>query len=258
MKSSKSILSVAVLSLLVFAATVPSQAQKYNFRVPSYTPPRYTPAPRPAPRPEPVYRAPETPRPEPRVEHYDNTPRQNNVPMNNSPSNNFSSNNAPSNDGGQSRPSVGNSQIPAFARMEPHSNFSVVRPAAVPRFMARAMTYNRRHAIFVRNDYFVANYGAAHAFHINFFTEHGVSVFNPDFMAQEPYFQFGGFWFGLLGPIPTNWRLALDNLYIDVGDDGNYYLYDAAFPGLAIQLSAGVNIGDDQADNYQDPADQDQ
>ncbi len=113
------------------------------------------------------------------------------------------------------------------------------------------MTYNRRRSLYIRNDYFVANYGYAHGFHINSFMEYGVTVFNPDFMVQEPYFQWGGFWFGVLGPIPPNWVLANDYLYIDVGDDGNYYLYDAIFPGLAIQLSANVNLGDDQADNYQ-------
>jgi hypothetical protein len=55
-----------------------------------------------------------------------------------------------------------------------------------------------------------------------------------------------------MGPIPGNWALATDSLYVDVGDDGNYYLYDAQFPNVAVQLTFVQNIGDDQAADDQD------
>jgi hypothetical protein len=72
--------------------------------------------------------------------------------------------------------------------------------------------------------------------------------------------QFNGGWyfnsdkgnFSLMGPIPGNWALATDSLYVDVGDDGNYYLYDAQFPNVAVQLTFVQNIGDDQAADDQD------
>jgi len=67
----------------------------------------------------------------------------------------------------------------------------------------------------------------------------------------------GGLNFGLMGALPGNWNVAFDGLYVDVGDDGNYYLYDRNQPGLAIQLTYVQNLGDDQA-QYADSGDPDQ
>jgi hypothetical protein len=55
-----------------------------------------------------------------------------------------------------------------------------------------------------------------------------------------------------MGPLPGNWGFQTDYLYIDIGDDGNYYLYDAQFPDAAVQLTFVQNIGDDQTGADQD------
>jgi hypothetical protein len=56
--------------------------------------------------------------------------------------------------------------------------------------------------------------------------------------------------------MPGNWSFQTDYLYIGLGEDGNYYLYDAQFPDLAVQLTFVQNIGDDQAGADQDQGDQ--
>jgi hypothetical protein len=42
-----------------------------------------------------------------------------------------------------------------------------------------------------------------------------------------------------------------------MGDDGNYYLYDAQFPNVAVQLTFVQNVGEDQAGADQDDSDED-
>jgi hypothetical protein len=51
-----------------------------------------------------------------------------------------------------------------------------------------------------------------------------------------------------MGAIPNGWKIFVDNLYIDIGDDGNYYLYDSAYPDFTVQLTFVDTVGDDQAD----------
>jgi hypothetical protein len=106
------------------------------------------------------------------------------------------------------------------------------------------MTYNTRPGgVHIDPDYFASHYGPNHGFH---FTQgaptYGLTSFN-----GEWYFNWNGGNFGVMGLLPGNWGLLTDNLYIDVGDDGNYYLYDSQFPGFAVQLTFVQNIGDDQA-----------
>jgi len=59
-----------------------------------------------------------------------------------------------------------------------------------------------------------------------------------------------------MAQFPGGWTLGADYLYIDQGDDGNYYLYDAQLPGTSIQLTFVQNIGDDQAGDDQASDDQ--
>jgi hypothetical protein len=62
----------------------------------------------------------------------------------------------------------------------------------------------------------------------------------------ERYFGWNGATFGVITPIPAYWALGTDYLYVDIGDDGNYYLYDTQFPGLAVQVTFVQNPGEDQ------------
>jgi hypothetical protein len=115
--------------------------------------------------------------------------------------------------------------------------------------MSHAMTYNTRPGgIHINPDYFATHYGRAHGFHFTNYAggpcigDCGFRVF-----GGEWYFDFNGGWFGIVGQLPGNWAFQADYLYIDIGDDGNYYLYDAQFPEVAVQLTFVQNIGDDQA-----------
>ena len=111
------------------------------------------------------------------------------------------------------------------------------------------MTYNTRPGgVHINPEYFDTHYGRAHTFHFTNYAggpcigDCGLRVF-----GGEWYFDFNGGWFGIVGPLPGNWAFQTDYLYIDIGDDGNYYLYDAQFPEAAVQLTFVQNIGDDQA-----------
>ena len=128
----------------------------------------------------------------------------------------------------------------SFNNVQPRST-NVVRPAVVTPALSRAMTYNTRPGgIHIEPGYFAEHYGYAHGFHCN--GDCGFRAF-----GAERYFNWNGGWFGILGQLPGNWALQTDYLYIGIGDDGNYYLYDAQFPDLAVQLTFVQNIGDDQA-----------
>lgn len=119
----------------------------------------------------------------------------------------------------------------------------VYRPVNTPA-MRHAMTYNTRPGgVHIHPQYFATHYGRDHGFHIN----GGFRLF-----GAEYYFNWNGGWFGVIGTVPGNWALQSDYLYIDVGDDGNYYLYNAQYPDLAVQLTFVQNVGDDQADTDQD------
>lgn len=124
-------------------------------------------------------------------------------------------------------------------------NTTTVRPASVTPAMRRAMTYNTRPGgIHVNPDYFAVHYGPDHRFR---YTDCGIRVF-----GAEWYFSFNGGWFGIMGEMPGNWAPGSDYLYIDIGDDGNYYLYDTQYPDMAIQLTFVQNPGDDQAGAEED------
>jgi hypothetical protein len=126
------------------------------------------------------------------------------------------------------------------------------------RVTRHAMTYNTRPGgVHINPAYFAAHYGYAHGFHFANYAggacigDCGLRAFN-----GEWYFNWNGGWFGIMGQMPGNWGFQTDYLYIDIGDDGNYYLYDAQFPDVAVQLTFVQNIGDDQAGADQDQDDQ--
>jgi hypothetical protein len=208
-----------LLSSLTLSSATPIQAQMPKTRttsMPSYTPP---PAPRQASRPEPQ---PEQRRPETQQQY---APR--NVQPENRPYNNFQ----------------------AESRSDPgprHPNVNVVRPLVVTPALRRAMSYNTRpNGIRILPEYFAGHFGSAHGFHFNGW---GPGCPTCGFMQfrGELYFNLNGANFGLMGQAPGNWGLATDYLYVDLGDDGNYYLYDAQFPDVAVQLTFVQNLGDDQ------------
>lgn len=87
----------------------------------------------------------------------------------------------------------------------------------------------RRHGGHIDSNYFASEYGRAHTFS---FGNLGASFTTN--LNGELYFHLNGGDFGVVTPIPSAWRLAFDSLYIDIGDDGNYYLYDSQFPDVAV------------------------
>ncbi|HKN15346.1 MAG TPA: hypothetical protein VJX47_00275 [Candidatus Sulfotelmatobacter sp.] len=210
----KAALLVLLASLAVSTVgTIQAQQRKTTTtNVPRYTPP---PTPRPAPRPE--------PEPQNRPEYHSY----------NAPPENRSYNNVQP----EIRPVQG----------ENHPSATAFRPTVVNPVLARAMTYNTRPGgIHIDRGYFATHYGRAYGFHFN--DPANCCVLR----GSEWYFTWNGGWFGLMSPFPGQWAVGADYLYIDQGDDGNYYLYDAQFPDLAIQLTFVQNVGDDQADAEQD------
>jgi len=116
------------------------------------------------------------------------------------------------------------------------------------------MIYNSRPGgIHINPDYFATHYGYAHGFHFpNYAGGPCIGDCGLTSFRGEWYFTWNGGWFGIMGQLPGNWRFQSDYLYIDIGDDGNYYLYDAQFPDMAVQLTFVQNMGDDQAEVDED------
>ena len=159
---------------------------------------------------------------------------QSSTPRTNAPEYHPSSNIQP-----QGRPNLGAN----------HPNTIVDRPAVLTPTVRRAMRYNTRPGgVHITPQYFATNFGDAHGFHFARYTggacigDCGLRQF-----GSEWYFNANGAWFGIIGAMPGNWGFETDYLYIDIGDDGNYYLYDAQFPDVAVQLTFVQNVGDDQA-----------
>jgi hypothetical protein len=231
MTSHKNAAYLILLLTLTVSSVAPIQAQqKWTTTTPrqSYTPP---PAPRPVFRPEPQ---PEQRRIEPET-------RQEYVPRNVQPENRPYNNFQP-----EGRPDPGLR----------HPNVNVDRPQVVTPVLRHAMSYNTRpNGVHISPDYFAGHFGSAHGFHVNGW---GPGCPTCGFMQfnGEWYFNWNGANFGVMGQIPGNWGLATDYLYVDIGDDGNYYLYDTQFPDVAVQLTFVQNLGDDQAGADQDQEDQ--
>jgi outer membrane biosynthesis protein TonB len=79
-------------------------------------------------------------------------------------------------------------------------------------------------------------FGRAHYFHV-----WGLPMV---YVGGYPEFQYQGYWFELLDPVPPDWApdwFQTDEVYIDWDpDSGGYYLYDASHPGeaLAVEISS--------------------
>jgi hypothetical protein len=224
-----------LLTVLALTLTASGSMQAQIHRTTVYTPVYNPPAPRPAPRvnstPEP--RRIET-RPESRLESRPEV--RNNAPQTMQPQ-------YPAGNGSQNQ---GRSSLGAN-----HANATVAQPAVMTPALKRATLYNSRPSRpRISPDYFAANYGPKNGFHFN-----GSSPSCPTCgMAQvngESYFNWNGGNFGILGQTPANWALGSDYLYIDIGDDGNYYLYDAQYPDIAVQLTFVHEPGADQLDDGQ-------
>jgi hypothetical protein len=244
MTFNKKVVYLAVLTSIAFSSAAPLHAQqRRNLTIPTYTPP---PAPRPTARPV----EPERPQPQPQPRNYQpkNQPPEERHPENPQPAYSHPVQQQEHTREVTTQPTnVGNSHISTGTALETHRGFTAVRPAVVTPAMTNAMRYNQ-----VRPDgtwhwrlfpaYTAAVFGSSHTWHF----ANGFVV-----VGGESYFWLPGLngagrvWFGILGPFPDNWLLT-DPLYLDFGDDGNYYLYDALYPGIAIPLSAGDNAGDDQ------------
>jgi hypothetical protein len=67
----------------------------------------------------------------------------------------------------------------------------------------------------------------------NFGREHSFRVSEGDYRNHR--FQYGGYWFGVVDPWPSNW-LYTQNVYV-VEIDGVYYLCNPMYPGVNIVLS---------------------
>jgi len=221
------VLVLSGLNLLAAGTTLASpQFSRTQIQMPRYTPP-------PAPRPQ---YTPPAPRPAPQA-----APQRRPDPV---PSERHVYNNAQP----ESHPNPGVNS----------PNTAVFRPTVVTPAPRRAATYNTRPGgIHINPGYFATHYGHAHGFHFTSYAggpcigDCGLRVF-----GGEWYFNCNGGWFGIIGQMPGNWAFQTDYLYIDIGDDGNYYLYDAQFPDMAVQLTFVQNIGDDQAADAQEQGDQ--
>ena len=78
-------------------------------------------------------------------------------------------------------------------------------------------------------------FGRAHYFHL-----WGLPMV---YVGGYPEFQYRGYWFELLDPVPPDWApdwYQTDQVYIDWDSDyGGYYLYDASHPNesLAVEIA---------------------
>jgi hypothetical protein len=75
----------------------------------------------------------------------------------------------------------------------------------------------------IPDDRFKANFGQGHTFRVS----------QGDYNHRR--FQYGGYSFGFVGVWPSNW-LYTQNVYV-VEIDGVYYLCNASYPGVNLELS---------------------
>jgi len=261
----KSRIFAGVLTLLsVISASSQTTADKTKKETP---PPREEsrPQPRPEPKPEPRPEPKPEPRSQPRQESRPEVSQEEKsyqAPRQEQPREQPVRNNGRTLSGGEYRPAApaaGYRQTAPLGEHEYHYSLGanhpgtrIILPDETPAFR-RARVYNtRNNGLHITPEYFAANFGVSHPVH---FPSTGSPYFVP--YRGEWYCQVNGAYFGVMGPLPNAWNTAIDNLYIDIGDDGNYYLYDSAQPDFAIQLTYVQRMGDDQAD-YPDSGNPDQ
>ena len=64
-------------------------------------------------------------------------------------------------------------------------------------------------------------------------SEHRFRVSQSDYSNRR--FQYGGYWFGFVDAWPSNWLYTQDVFVVEI--DGVYYLCNASYPGVNIELS---------------------
>jgi hypothetical protein len=82
-------------------------------------------------------------------------------------------------------------------------------------------------------------------FSVDFGRSHGFHLYSMPLVifGGYPSFQYGGYWFSILDPIPEYWGAnwyETDDVYIDNSEDG-YYLYDTRYPQDQITVAAYTN-----------------
>ena len=75
----------------------------------------------------------------------------------------------------------------------------------------------------IPDDRYRANFGQAHRFRVS----------QGDYNNRR--FQYGGYSFGFVGVWPSNWLYTQDVFVIEI--DGVYYLCNASYPGVNLELS---------------------
>jgi hypothetical protein len=70
-------------------------------------------------------------------------------------------------------------------------------------------------------------------FKAHFGQQHTFRVSQSDYSNHR--FQYGGYWFGFQQPWPSNWLYSQDVYVIEI--NGVYYLCNASFPGVNLELS---------------------
>ena len=76
----------------------------------------------------------------------------------------------------------------------------------------------------IPDDRFKANFGEQHRFRVS----------QADY-TRDHRFQYGGYWFGIVNPWPSNWLYTQDVYVVEI--NGMYYLCNPMYPGVNITLS---------------------
>ncbi len=74
----------------------------------------------------------------------------------------------------------------------------------------------------------------ADRFKANFGEQHRFRVTQADY-SRDHRFQYGGYWFGIVNPWPSNWLYTQDVYVIEI--NGVYYLCNPMYPGVNVLLS---------------------
>ena len=73
----------------------------------------------------------------------------------------------------------------------------------------------------------------ADRFKANFGEQHRFRVSQGDY-SRDHRFQYGGYWFGIVNPWPSNWLYTQDVYVIEI--NGVYYLCNPMYPGVNVLL----------------------
>jgi len=119
------------------------------------------------------------------------------------------------------KPEEKSTQAEKNVRPEEKNAKPEARPAQEQHAQAKPAAQAQRGRI--PDDRFKANFGQGHTFRVS----------QGDYNNRR--FQYGGYSFGFVGVWPSNW-LYTQNVYV-VEIDGVYYLCNASYPGVNLELS---------------------